>query len=156
MTKLEILRRLKAATRRTLAAFDFDAGTLRRSYGKGKWSAREILAHLTDCELVFATRLKFLLAEDRPVVVPFDQDLWAARGRYAKADLRLLRRTFGVLREQFARGVAAMSAADFHRRGRHPEKQDYDVRYLVEHGIEHNERHLEQLAAIKARRSWPA
>src|SRR5450755_3336316 len=44
----------------------------------GKWSAAEIIAHLADCELVFAFRLRQTLAEDSPVLRPFDQDKWAA------------------------------------------------------------------------------
>src|SRR5580692_3527445 len=43
----------------------------------GKWSAAEIVAHLADCELVFGFRLRQTLAEDAPVIQPFDQDKWA-------------------------------------------------------------------------------
>ena len=32
----------------------------------GKWSVREIIAHLADCELVFSFRLRQTLAEDAP------------------------------------------------------------------------------------------
>src|SRR5580692_6857426 len=43
----------------------------------GKWSPAEIVAHLADCELVFGFRLRQTLAEDSPVIQPFDQDNWA-------------------------------------------------------------------------------
>lgn len=152
LNRAGILKRFKAATRRTLAAFDLAPAKLRLSYAPGKWSAREILAHLADAELVFLTRLKFLLSESVPAVVPFDQDRWADRSGYAKADVRLTRRTFGVLREQFLRLVATMSPADFKRRGRHPENRRYTAEYLVVHGLEHNEHHLGQLERVKAGR----
>src|SRR5215475_15827916 len=45
----------------------------------GKWSAREIISHLADCELVFAFRLRQTLAEDNPTIQPFDQEKWAAQ-----------------------------------------------------------------------------
>jgi hypothetical protein len=38
----------------------------------GKWSPAEIIAHLADCELVFAFRLRQTLAEDAPVIQPFE------------------------------------------------------------------------------------
>ena len=38
----------------------------------GKWSPAEIVCHLADCELVFAFRLRQTLAEDAPVIQPFD------------------------------------------------------------------------------------
>src|SRR5580693_731953 len=48
-----------------------------KSPGPGKWSAREILCHLADCEIVFAYRLRQTLAEPHHIIQPFDQDLWA-------------------------------------------------------------------------------
>jgi hypothetical protein len=41
----------------------------------GKWSARDILSHLADAEIVFGFRLKQTLAEDHHIIQPFDQDL---------------------------------------------------------------------------------
>src|ERR1700678_4539703 len=50
-----------------------------------KWTAREIVAHLADCELVFSFRLRQALAEDHPMIQPFDQEKWAAR--YSNLDI---------------------------------------------------------------------
>jgi uncharacterized damage-inducible protein DinB len=47
-----------------------------RSYAPGKWTARQILAHLAHAEMVFSTRLRFALAEERYAMQPFDQDNW--------------------------------------------------------------------------------
>src|SRR5688500_16809908 len=46
---------------------------LEASYAPEKWSARQILVHLAQCELVFASRLRFGLAQDGYVVQPFGQ-----------------------------------------------------------------------------------
>jgi len=43
----------------------------------GKWSPREILCHLADCELMFAVRLRQTLAEPHHIIQPFEQDDWA-------------------------------------------------------------------------------
>jgi hypothetical protein len=43
----------------------------------GKWSARQIVCHLADCEIVFAFRLRQALTQEYHVIQPFDQDLWA-------------------------------------------------------------------------------
>src|SRR5882724_4688422 len=42
-----------------------------------KWSPREIICHLADCEIVFAFRLRQAMAEDHHVIQPFDQEKWA-------------------------------------------------------------------------------
>ena len=44
-----------------------------RSWAPGKWSARQVLCHLADCELAFAFRLRQALAEEHHVIQPFDQ-----------------------------------------------------------------------------------
>src|SRR4051812_38043955 len=67
---------------RTPAALDGLASRLgpdglERSLAPGKWVAREIVAHLADCEIAFGFRLRQALAEPHPTVQPFDQDAWA-------------------------------------------------------------------------------
>src|ERR1700690_678424 len=63
----------------------------------GKWSAREIVCHLADCELVFAFRLRQTLAEDHHVVQPFDQDKWASN--YSAYDASAALSTFTAMRQ---------------------------------------------------------
>src|SRR5437763_1160185 len=43
----------------------------------GKWSPREILVHLADCELAFGFRYRQALAEENHTLQPFNQDQWA-------------------------------------------------------------------------------
>src|SRR5579864_3038780 len=68
----------KTASRLDALALQLGTQGLERSLAPGKWSAREILCHLADCETVFAFRLRQALAEDHHVIQPFDQEKWAA------------------------------------------------------------------------------
>src|SRR3989442_14840051 len=52
---------------------------LERSYAPGKWTAREILAHLADCELGIGFRLRPAPAEENHRAQPFHQDRPAPR-----------------------------------------------------------------------------
>jgi len=139
-----------------LKAFGWDGRTLARSYGSGKWTAREILGHLADTELVFLARLKFLLAKDNPTVLPMDQDDWARKFSYRKQDLELMKETFRALRGNVIAIAKSATPEDLARRGVHPEHADYTVRYVIDHTAEHAEHHLGQLAAIKAGKTWSA
>jgi len=150
------LASLKRSQAFILKAFGWDARTLARTYGSGKWTAREILGHLTDTELVFLTRLKFLLANDNPAVLPMEQDDWARKFAYRKGDLKLMKETFGALRGNLIALARAATPADLARRGVHPEHADYTVRFVIDHTAEHADHHLEQLAAIKAGKTWSA
>ncbi len=154
MNKPAMIRTLTGSMRRTLAAFDWPARTLARSYRPGKWTGKQILGHLADCELVFLTRLRFLLAEKMPRIVPFKQDNWANRFRYQAQDTRRLRELFRVLRDDMIRLVRESPPSAFARRGSHPDNPRYTAEWLVVHAAEHTDHHLDQLAAIKAGRTW--
>src|SRR5260370_39487201 len=57
-----------------------DGVTLRqlgRRPAPGKWSIRDIVAHLADTELVQSCRCRWMAFEDNPALIPFDQDKWA-------------------------------------------------------------------------------
>src|SRR5215470_16310969 len=54
--------------------------------GDGKWSVRDVLRHLADSEIVWGFRLRMTLAHDRPLLIGYDQDLWASRLHYGEAD----------------------------------------------------------------------
>jgi uncharacterized damage-inducible protein DinB len=154
MDKRKLLDRLKRSGNRTLAAFRWDRKMLSTSYAAGKWTAREVLAHLSDSELVFLTRLRFMLAEENPVVQPWDADHWASKFSYRTRDIRELRDTYALMRRTFLDLFKRTDAQDLARPGRHPEYPEYTVGVLADKVVSHNEHHLEQLDAIKAGRTW--
>ena len=70
----------------------------------GKWSIRHVVRHLADSDLVWGYRVRMILAQDRPTLTGYDQDLWAERLRYDQApadmaleELRVLRRSNSAL-----------------------------------------------------------
>jgi hypothetical protein len=66
-----------AETRTILRALLDEAGDdMRTSPAAGEWSVLQLLGHIADAELVVAGRLRWILAHDRPELLPYDQDLW--------------------------------------------------------------------------------
>src|SRR6188474_2077313 len=62
---------------------------LSRSYGPGKWTGRQILAHLADAELAIGFRTRQVLAEEKHLIQPFDESAWARRYENVDADAAL-------------------------------------------------------------------
>jgi len=112
----------------------------------GKWSPAEIVAHLADCEIVFAFRLRQTLAEDGPTIQPFDQEKWAATYSGVSAGLAL--GTFSSLRRWNLRliGNSLPGAAD--RIMTHPERGAMTFKTVVETMAGHDLNHLGQLKRI--------
>src|SRR5579871_5318481 len=50
----------------------------------GKWSIRQIIAHLADSEMVYGCRIRAVIAEDNPTLTYVDQNLWAQKLDYAQ------------------------------------------------------------------------
>lgn len=121
---------------------------MERSLAPGKWTVRLILCHLADCEIAFAFRWRQALAEEDPVVQPFDQDRWAKR--YASLSWDDALRTFSALRHWNALLLDELSPSDWDRELTHPERGRQTFRTLVETMAGHDLNHLEQLEKIAA------
>jgi uncharacterized damage-inducible protein DinB len=113
---------------------------------EGKWSPREIVAHLADCELVFAFRLRQTLAMDSPVIQPFDQDDWAKQ--YAAYDMASALALFRAAREWNVLLIGRLSEADWQREMTHPERGTMTFRNVVETMGGHDVNHLGQLQSV--------
>lgn len=116
----------------------------------GKWSIRQVVAHLADSELVGGFRLRMVLAHDRPQLTGYDQDLWAERLDYRHADLRLAREQFAALRRANVRLWERLSAADLRRVGVHGERGEESLEHLRRLYAGHDLLHLRQLDRIRA------
>jgi hypothetical protein len=116
----------------------------------GKWSARQILCHLADSEIVFAFRLRQALADDHHVIQPFDQDRWARQ--YDTADAESALATFGALRAWNLTLLKTLPADAGARRVTHPERGEMTFSTIVETMGGHDMNHRAQLEAIAARR----
>jgi uncharacterized damage-inducible protein DinB len=118
----------------------------KRSLAPGKWSAREILCHLADTELVFAYRLRQTLAEPHHVIQPFDQDRWAAA--YAPFDIHTALAVFTAVRSWNLRLVDTVPAGAFSKPVIHPERGEMTFRTIVETMAGHDLNHLGQMETI--------
>ncbi|MGD0734635.1 MAG: DinB family protein [Terracidiphilus sp.] len=112
----------------------------------GKWSPAEIVAHLADCELVFAFRLRQTLAEDAPVIQPFDQDKWAATYPGVQAGEALS--VFTAMRGWNLRLIGGALPRAAKRPVTHPERGAMTFLTLVETMAGHDLNHLGQLTKI--------
>jgi len=113
---------------------------------EGKWSPREIVAHLADCEIVFCFRLRQTLAMPSPVIQPFDQDDWAKR--YAAYDIASALAMFRAAREWNVRLIGGLSEADWQREMTHPERGTMTFQTVVETMAGHDVNHLGQLQSV--------
>jgi uncharacterized damage-inducible protein DinB len=144
---LDVLRTTEAGLRRSLEGLS--QAQIAEPEASGKWSTRQVMQHLADSELVWAYRLRLVLAQDRPELKGYDQDVWADRLRYHEADAARAVDEFSVLRRSNVRLLQSASAADLKRVGVHAERGEESVEHMVRLYAGHDLLHLNQLARIR-------
>jgi hypothetical protein len=94
----------------------------RRPELPGKWSVVEVVAHLTDAELVHSYRTRMTVAEQEPPLPGYDQDGWALEFHYATADLTATLAFLTHLREWNLAYWRTLTPAQLSRVGHHSER----------------------------------
>jgi hypothetical protein len=119
-----------------------------QSPAPGKWSVREIVCHLADCEIVFAFRLRQTLAEPHHVIQPFDQDLWAKN--YGAYDAPSALAVFATVRNFNVELIASLPPEAFAKPVSHPERGTMTFQAIIETMGGHDLNHLGQIERIAA------
>ncbi len=144
---MEILR--ATPDRLSAAVAGLDEQALRREERPGKWSAAQVVQHMADSELVWAYRLRRVLAEDRPTLTGFDQDAWAEALRYADSDVPAALVVVRAVRAANLALLASASPEDLDRVGVHVERGDESLRQMIPLYAGHDLAHLGQLERIR-------
>jgi DinB superfamily len=132
-----------AETPAKLKSFSAQISNLDRSPAPGKWSPREILCHLADCELVFAVRLRHTMTEPHHVIQPFDQDHWARPYPSFTAEQALA--VFTAVRQWNLTLIQNASPELMAKPVTHPERGEITFQTIVETMGGHDTNHLQQL-----------
>jgi hypothetical protein len=118
-----------------------------------EWSVIECIGHLADSELVTSARIRWILAEDEPDIVGYDQALWVDGLHHRDDDPEHLIGLFETLRAENLRLWAARPSSDHERFGRHRERGPESYGLLVRLAAGHDRIHVDQgeraLAAVR-------
>ena len=145
---MSILRETPAAAARAVEGLT--PAQLRRPEAPGKWSIAQVLQHLADSDLVWGWRMRLILAQDKPPITGYDQDLWADRLHYADADAAQALETLRVLRRNNLWLIERATAEDLKRVGIHAERGEESAGYLCGLYAGHDLLHLRQLERIRS------
>jgi len=155
MTEAEFKRHLDAAEKSpkeiAAAVSGLSEQILRYKPSPDKWCVLEILGHLADVEIVYGYRLRQMLADTKPVIVPLDQDAWARSLNYLDSPPSELVAFYGLGRHHNLRLLRNLKASDLSKSAFHPKmQQEVTVADLVERMGGHGATHLQQIEKLKA------
>lgn len=144
----------QASTPTALRQLVADAGPdLGTTPEPGEWSALGCIGHMTDAEIVASGRYRWIVAQERPALIGYDQDLWTERLHRDDRDATGLLALFEPLRRANLEMWARSTAEDRARIGVHQERgpESYELTFRLIAG--HDRFHLDQarrtLAAVR-------
>src|SRR5437879_125502 len=116
------------------------------------WTVREIVHHLADAELMAASRIRRLIAQDRPTIPSYDENQFARRLHYERpieSSLDLL----ATSRRSTADLLDRLTDTEWLREGNHDEYEGYSVEYIIRRAAAHCPMHADQIKRARAGKS---
>jgi hypothetical protein len=108
----------------------------------------EVVVHCADSALVAGARLRFVLAEDSPVLVAYDQDRWALALDYMALPLQPALALIDAVHAATVPLLERIPQAAWSRTGRHTETGAYSAEHGLRLAAEHLEVHARQIRCI--------
>jgi len=154
MTEVELNQHLVAAEKSpkqvAAAVSGLPDKVLRYKPAADKWCILEILGHLADVEIVYAYRLRQMLADNKPVIAPMDQNDWAQNLGYMQTPPAEMVALYGLNRHANLRLLRRLKPGDLEKSAFHPETQkNFSVADLIERMATHGATHLQQIDQLK-------
>ncbi|MCP4169692.1 MAG: hypothetical protein GY758_02845 [Fuerstiella sp.] len=109
---------------------------------EGNWSIRQVICHLSDSELVYADRIKRVIAEDNPSFFDADPDLFSAALCWSARDIEDELQLITLTRRQILRILQNCPVETFPRTGVHSTDGAMTLETLVERITEHIPHHI--------------
>ena len=115
----------------------------------GGWCIKEIVGHLREEAEVYHKRLYMMSTQTDPILEPYDPDALAAAHGYLDRNLGDMVRELREFRALTVRLLTTLVNWNWARTGQHLESGRVSIRQLVEHMVEHEAEHLDDLRRLR-------
>ena len=119
-------------------------------YLEGEWTAAQNVHHVADSHMNSYIRFKLVLAEDRPPLKPYDQDVWADMPDATRADVRSSLALLHGLHTRWTEMLDGLTDEQWSRTGYHPEHGDQTLEDMLELYARHGHGHIDQITKTLA------
>jgi hypothetical protein len=113
--------------------------------GRERWSAHEVVCHCADSETNAFLRIRYLVAEQDPVIQGYDQDRWARSLDYHGLPAATALATVESVRAHTTALLRRLPEEAWCRVGRHSESGRYSAEDWLDVYAEHLEKHARQI-----------
>jgi uncharacterized damage-inducible protein DinB len=112
----------------------------------GRWSTLEVVCHLVDSEQAWCHRMKRVIAEERPLLIGYDETRFTATLPYHEADLEEELALLERMRKQMAHILRGLPDSAWSRTGVHNERGLITLEEMLRAEAEHVPHHLAHIS----------
>jgi hypothetical protein len=123
-------------------------------YRDGGWTVRQVIHHLPDSHMNSVVRFKLALTEDKPVIKPYEEQLWAELGDVTGTPVEV---SLALLENLHARWVVllrAITKEGWKREFQHPANGLISLEKNLALYAWHGDNHIGHVTALRARKGW--
>lgn len=107
----------------------------------GTWSIRQLVIHILDSDLAASHRMRRIVAEDKPLLVAYDESAFAATPAIVQDDVRAVASLFEAHRRWTAAFLARLPDDAFVRKGIHTQRGTVTLEQMVDIYVDHLRHH---------------
>jgi hypothetical protein len=111
----------------------------------GRWSTLEVVCHLVDSEQAWCHRMKRVIAEERPLLIGYDETRFNSALGYEGGNLGEELALLEGMRRQMARILRSVPESSWERQGVHSERGLMTLEDLVRAEVEHLTHHVRHI-----------
>lgn len=116
----------------------------------GSWTIKEVVVHLWHSDLAATHRMSRIAAEDRPLLIAYDETAFAQTLSYNEVDTQTVCELFRLNRLHTADMLKRLEPAMFARAGVHNQRGLVTLGEMVEMYVRHVEHHVGFIARKRA------
>lgn len=134
---------------------NLDAHQLDTPYRPGGWTMVQTIHHLADSHMNAFVRLKLALTENKPIIKPYIEALWAETPEIDDVPVNVSITLLHALHRRWVALLKALKPEDWQRSYFHPEHQrEFPIWEFTAMYAWHSRHHMEQLRRLKEREGW--
>ena len=127
---------------------------LQTPYRPDGWTVQQVVHHIADSHMNAYIRFKLTLTENKPIVKPYDEKLWAEFPDSKMVDINVSLDLINALHKRWTTLLKQLTATELEKEFLHPESGMKKLNETICHYAWHGNHHLAQITSLKQRMNW--
>lgn len=122
-------------------------------YRKGGWTIRQVVHHVADSHMNAYIRTKLALTEEKPIIKPYEEALWAELSDYSlpiDVSIQLL----SNIHARWVYVLRSLNEDELEKELQHPENGIQSIQVLIGNYAWHGRHHLAHITKLCENKGW--